>query len=292
MNETSPVAAWSPDYPDKRDKRVGLADLELQTFISDKRPGISVIDYPLESPACFWIDSKHVYLRVNWSQWCTVSLSSPDHVAAICASHYCRITHSANNELSDVTAPVYHIAELPREILAPESEKESDTEESSESMAVPGEYAECLDKVVKIVSAHFPKLSVFHDVLFEGDYAAIAVSNDSLAVLMDVLPEDRDFIFAPDTGKKRHNPMNRWPSNVVSLDFVSKLKRLQAWLKDAEPDCEVKIGLVANKTTVDEFLGLPDKVDLGGFNLFTYESLADGLGELFKGYLDEEDSDS
>ena len=63
-------------------------------------------------------------------------------------------------------------------------------------------------------------------------------------------------------------------------------------MKDAEPDCEVKIGLVANKTTVDEFLGLPDKVDLGGFNLFTYESLADGLGELFKGYLDEEDSDS
>jgi len=292
MNESSPVDAWSPEYPDKRDKRVDLADLELQTFISDKRPGISVVDYPLESPACFWIDSKHVYLRVNWSQWCTVSLSSPDHVAAICASHYCRITHSANNELSDVTAPVYHIAELPREVVAVESGRESDSEESSESMAVPGEYATSLDKVVKIVSSNFPKLSVFHDVTFDGDHAAIAVSNDRLAVLMDVLPEDRDFVFASDTGMNRHNPMNRWTSNVVSLDFVSKLVRLQAWLKGAEPDCEVKIGLVANKNTLDELLVFADKDDLAGFNLFTYENLADGLGKLFEKYLDEEDSDS
>ena len=30
MNETSPVAAWSPDYPDKRDKRVGLSDLHFR----------------------------------------------------------------------------------------------------------------------------------------------------------------------------------------------------------------------------------------------------------------------
>ena len=86
--------------------------------------------------------------------------------------------------------------------------------------------------------------------------------------------------------------MNRWPSNVVSFDFVSKLERLQAWLKDAEPDCEIKIGLVANKNTLDELLVSADKVDLSGFNLFTYDNLADGLGELFKDYLDEEDSDS
>ena len=285
MNESDPAPQWSPDYPDKRDKRVELSDFELQTFISDKRPGISVIDYPLESPACFWIDSQHVYLRVNWSQWCTVSLSSADHVAAICASHYCRITHSDNNELSDVTAPVYHIAELPCEILAPESVKETIVEGPKESMAVPGEYAECLDKVAKIVGAKFPTLSVFPSVKFDGDYAAIAVSSDSLAVLMDVLPEDRDFVFAPDTGKNRHNPMNRWTSNVVSLDFVTKLKRLQVWLKDAEPDCEIKIGLVANKNTLDELLGFADD-DLVGFNLFTYENLADCLGVLFEGYLD------
>lgn len=292
MNETSPVATWSPDYPCKMDQRVGLSDLELQTFISDKRPGISVVDYPLESPACFWIDSKHVYLRVNWSQWCTVSLSSPDHVAAICSSHYCRITHSANNELSDVTAPVYHIAELPREILTPESGKVSDSEESSESLAVPGEYAQCLDKVVKIVNANFPELSVFHDVKFDGDNAAIAVSNDSLAVLMDVLPEDRDFVFAPDTGKNRHNPMNRWTSNVVSLDFFSKLERLQAWLKNAEPDCDIKIGVVANESTLNRLRVFADEDNLDGFNMFTYENLTDGLGELFKEYAENGDSDS
>ena len=292
MSETSPSGGWSPDYPGKNDKRVELSDLEMQTFISDKRPGISVIDYPLESPACFWIDSKHVYLRVNWSQWCTVSLSSPDHLAAICASHYYRITHSANNELSDVTAPVYHIAELPREILVLDSGKETVAEGPSESMAVPGEYAQCLGKVMKIVRMNLPALSAFPDLTFDGDHAAIAVSNDSLAVLMDVLPEDRDFVFAPDTGKNRHNPMNRWTSNVVSLDFVSKLERLKAWLKDAEPDSEVKIGLVANKNTLDELIGFAGKDDLGGFNLFTYEILADGLGKLFEEYLYEEDSDS
>ena len=136
-----------------------------------------------------------------------------------------------------------------------------------------------------------PFAAVFHDVQFDGDNAAIAVSNDSLAVLMDVLPEDRDFVFAPDTGNKQHNPMNRWTSNVVSLDFVSKLERLQAWLKGAEPDCEVKIGLVANKNTLDELLDFADKADLAGFCLFTYENLADGLGELFNEYLSEDDSD-
>lgn len=86
--------------------------------------------------------------------------------------------------------------------------------------------------------------------------------------------------------------MNRWTSNVVSLDFVSKLERLKVWLEGEEPDCEVKIGLVANKNTLDELLGFADTVDLGGFSLFTYESLADGLGELFKEYLDEEDSEA
>lgn len=292
MSETTPVAAWSPDYPDKRDKRVELCDVELPTFISDKRPGISVADYPLESPACFWINGKHVYLRVNWSQWCTVNLFSPDHVAAICSSHYCRISHSANNELSDVTAPVYHIAELPREVVSPESEEVFDSEEDSESMAVRGEYSECLAKVMEIVNVNFPKLSVFPNVTLNGDHVAIAVSNDCFAVIMDVLPENKDFIFAPDTGKNRHNPMNEWTSNVVSLDFVSKLERLKACLKDAEPDCGIEIGLVANMNTVDELRDFAGKAGLGGFNLFTYENLADGLRELFKEFLDEDDSDS
>ena len=121
MNGSAPESAWRPRYPRRKEESVRLVDCELQTFASDRRPGISVVDVELDRPACFWIAPEHVYLRANWGLWCTVALSNPDHVSALCAARRCRIAHSMDNTLRELTAPVFHVEELPRELFAPET---------------------------------------------------------------------------------------------------------------------------------------------------------------------------
>ncbi len=86
------VTAWHPEFPDPLDEKVDFLDCELDTYISDRRPGITAQDYSVEAPAVFWTDSSHIYARLNWKQWVSVSVSSPEHVAVICAARYCRIT--------------------------------------------------------------------------------------------------------------------------------------------------------------------------------------------------------
>ena len=83
--------------------------------------------------------------------------------------------------------------------------------------------------------------------------------------------------------------MNRWETDVVSLDFLDELKRLRETLRSLEggnPD--VKIGLVANWNTLDNFREFADEETLAELNLFTYDSLADGIKELFASHNDNE----
>lgn len=296
MKDGSAETPWRPKYPASRDKKVILFRCDLQTYISDRRPGITVIDFQLDSPACFWIDHSHLYLRANWEQWCTVSQSDPDQVAAICSSHYCHITQSLNNVICDFTAPVYRIKELPPEIFASKEEQEGkeeeeETEETSEeetpdsqTMEVGSEdYQECLSKVMKIVQEKCPGLDLFPNLNFDGDHAAIAVSTEDKALLLDLLPENRDFQFFSETGENLHNPMDKWASDLVFLDFVTKLKRIRKRLKQtmSEDEGEVRIGLVANRTTLDNLRGIAEFIELGDLNLFTYDNLADGVNEMF-----------
>lgn len=284
MNGPHGVDSWQPAYPPAKDERVAFSVFELQTFLSDRRPGVTVCETPVESPACFWIDASHVYLRANWSQWFAVSHDSPDHVAAICNARYCRVTSSMNNVIQDTTAPVYRVAELPLDVIAPSDESKADVlgpEESLESVRRRSEYDACIQKVLDAVTTRSPGLSVFPRVTIEGDQVAAAISNERLAVLLDILPENRDFSFAPDTGENRHNPMNDWTSDVITLDFVSKLRRLQAFLKRNEPESGVIIGLVANSKTLEGLLVFADTLDLDDFEMTTYEEVADDIARLF-----------
>ena len=291
MRGESPVTPWLPEYPAAKDGKVSMLDFELQTFLSDQRPGISVNECPIESPACFWIDRSHIYLRANWAQWCTVSLSSPGHVAALCAARHCRVFYSVDNEIGEAVAPVYHVAALPAEIFPPEGPVDGSAQaEPSEPAENCDEYIACQNKIGEIVKSAFPNLHMYPNVVFDGDHVAVAVANDSLAALLDVLPENRDFAFAPDSGKNLHNPMKSWESDVVSLDFVAKLRRLRTWLKTQEPDSDVEIGLVANRRTLEQLRAFAEGVDIGDLHMFTYEGLADGLGKLFEGHLEDAES--
>ena len=290
MADAAPLAtSWHPEYPDPVDEEVELLDFELETYISDRRPGITAQNYSVEGPAVFWTDSSHIYVRLNWKQWVTVSVSTPEHVAAICAARYCRITSSMNNVIKDDTAPVYRVETLPREIFFSVEEKAAN--EARSCVAGPKEFFESQRQVIEILQTVGGDTSVFPNVEIGGDHAAVAISNETFAVLLDILPEGHDFTFCPRTGTNQHNPMNRWETDVVSLDFVDTLKRLGDTLKSSEgEDAGVKIGLVANWNTLDNFREIADEETLAELSLFTYDSLAEGIKELFALQNDDEGS--
>ena len=279
MADDAPLATpWRPAFPDPMDEKVEFLDFELETYISDRRPGITAQDYSIEDPAVFWTDSSHIYVRLNWKQWVSVSISTPEHVAAICAARYCRITSSMNNVIKDDTAPVYRIETLPYEIFFTAAEK---AENEVESCVVGSkEFAESQMRVIDILQATGRDISVFPNVGIDGDHAAVAISHDNFAVLLDVLPEGRDFTFCPSTGTNQHNPMNRWETDVVSLDFFDKLKRIRDSLTSADENSEVKLGLVANWNTLWNLREIADEETLAELNLFTYDSLEEGIKDL------------
>ena len=274
------VASWRPKFPDPVDEKVEFLGLEFETYISDRRPGISANDYSIDAPAVFWTDPGHVYARLNWKQWAPVSVASPEHVAAICAARYCRITSSRNNVIRDDTAPVYRVEALPREIFF--SAEEAAARDAKSRVAGSKEFFESQARIIEMLQTVGEGTSVFPNVEMDGDHAAVAISTEKLALLMDILPEGRDFTFCPSTGTNQHNPMNRWETDVVSLDFLEALKRIGDALKDAEGgDADVKLGLVANWNTLHNFREIADEETLAGLWLFTYDSLADGVKELF-----------
>ena len=283
------VTAWHPEFPDPLDEKVEFLDCELDTYVSDRRPGITAQDYSIEAPAVFWTDSSHVYARLNWKQWVSVSVSSPENVAVICAARYCRITSSMNSVIRDDMAPVYRVEALPREIFFSAEERAAD--EAEPCVAGSKEFVESQKRVIEILQTVGEGTSVFPSVQIDGDHAAAAISNEGFAVLMDILPEGRDFTFSPSTGTNRHNLMNRWETDVVSLDFLDALKRLRDTLRNFEGGgAEVKLGLVANWNTLDNFREFADEETLAELNLFTYDSLADGIKDLFASHEDDADS--
>ena len=289
MADAAPLAtSWRPEYPDPSDAEVEFLPLELETYISDRRPGIAAQNYGVEAPAVFWTDSSHIYVRLNWKQWGAVSVSSPEHVAAICAARYCRITSSMNNVIRDDTAPVYRVEALPCEIFL--SAEEQAANGAKPFVAGSKEFTESQMRVIEILQTVGGDTSVFPNVEIGGDHAAVAISNETFAVLLDILPEGRDFTFSPKTGTNQHNPMNRWETDVVSLDFLDALKRLGDAVKSSEGEnAEVKIGLVANWNTLDNFREVADDEVLAEANLFTYDSLADCIKDMFSSQNDNED---
>ena len=117
------------------------------------------------------------------------------------------------------------------------------------------------------------------------------VANDSHALLLDVLPENRDFIFIPPNGDNRHKLMRNWPTNKVSLDFIDKLKDMQKALSKLEPDSIIEAGFLANPKTMEAFRLRCKDVPAGDsgmysdliadFKLLTYDNLGSGLISLF-----------
>ena len=277
------VKNWIPEYPKYKDVKVKLLNCDFQTFISDRRPGINVTDYPVVAPVCFWIDFEHVYLRVNWSIWGSISLSSPEQVVALCNAHYCRIIYSTGNEIGECSAPVYRIAKLPEELFgtSKDEEKNGDSDSDSYASTKKNEFQQCVDKIKNIVKGK--GLSVFPRCTLGGDCAPVVISNDEHAIIMDILPEERNFIFCSPEGKKRHQRIDNWPTRIVSLDFIEQLRNLKKTLAELEPDAIIDIGFLANGNTIKAIHSYLDMTadDISDLKLFSYDTLKIGISSLF-----------
>ena len=258
--------SWRPQYPESKDQEVRLRDTSLEIFDSGNLPGIFVKDGQIEDPACFWIDQDHIYLRINWSTWSPVSLSDSAQAKAFCDAVSCRIASAANNmAVNQVVAPVYHIAALPKNVR----------------VRTEDEYRKCIQTITQIIHVLSDDLQVFEQLNFGDETASAGIASDCQLVILDVLPEDRSFVFTPADGEEKYRVMNEWPTDRVSLDFIEKLRRLKKTIAKQEPESRIDIGLLADETTIEALRVQTNEEDISDLKLFTYDTLKKELAELF-----------
>ncbi|MBE6372454.1 MAG: acyl carrier protein [Lentisphaerae bacterium] len=265
-------SSWRPQYPESKDQEVRLRDTSLEIFDSDNLPGIFVKNEQIENPACFWIDQNHIYLRINWSTWSPVSLSDPDQAKAFCNADSCRIAFTMNNmAVNQVVAPVYHIAALPKNVGV-----------GAEVSADDGnEYRKCIRTITQILQVLSDDLKVYEQVNLGNETASAAIASDCQLVILDILPEDRCFVFTPADGEEKYRVMNEWPTDRVSLDFIEKLRRLKKAIAVQEPGSRIDMGLLANDMTIEVLRAQADEEEISDLKLFTYDKLKKELAELF-----------
>lgn len=109
---------WKPEFPKSDDRKVNMCSNAVQTFSVSREVGVMITeDVEKQSPACFWVDEKNVFLRMNWGTWYKVSTDSPETVSAICRRHTAKLTQIVGNCSKDCFIPVFHLDRLPAEIF-------------------------------------------------------------------------------------------------------------------------------------------------------------------------------
>ena len=235
------LSSWRPSYPDPKDQQVEMVDCSVQTFISDHRPAMVFSDRPLENPACFWVDSDHIYARLNWGQWCVVEPSTPNFEAAICASHYCQMSQTLDNEIRDMSAPVYHVAELPRELFVrPSTGNPSEEPLSRRKSKAIDSLAEAIPPLVDAMP--------FKHVLLDGSKVDLVVSSDNIAVLFAVYPEDADYSACPLRAEVDSLDLD---DLVLPSTVLDDLVRHRTSLGKMEPNAELLLAVIASPKTLE-----------------------------------------
>ena len=273
------MASWHPDYPDRKDRRVKMDDGDLQTSISDRRPVISLTGEEMDSPACFWIDRDHIYLRLDWDRWYPVEPSNPQHAAALCSSYYCRIVLSTGNGFKEMIAPVFHVAELTSELFKP-----------SDGASVPSEsFVERKQKAIAMLADAIPDdvdAMPFRRVLLDGVLVDFVVSSDDKGILFSVFPEDETLVAVP-RGEENDSP----DEGKVSVKCLDDLLRQRDVLEKMQPGAEVVLAVVAGTTTLESMAEIwTDELDRNGIELVDYSGYEPFLRFHFPPQEDDGDS--
>lgn len=164
---------WEPKYPQANDCLIELRGEELSTYVNDRKVGVYIQDEPLEEPACFFIDRERIFFRINWKLWVKVSSSNSDEVELLINSPVCQIYYTVKNNSKYLTAPVYHIKALPKELFTNAFERN-----------------ELIDKIMAIIKNLPIKLDMFENICFGGDIIPFALSKNDHALLLDIMLSD------------------------------------------------------------------------------------------------------
>ena len=141
-----------------------------------------------------------------------------------------------------------------------------------------------VQRVVEEIKSEIGRLpwSFFPHVKLEEDTVDVAVSTDSTALLLNVLPGDIDFMVEQKRGISCYWGVPRIGPRVITLDFVTMLQRIGATLRRLEPDSTVEIGIVASASTCSEIRqALGASGEGSDLNLLSYDSLKDQIIEIF-----------
>jgi hypothetical protein len=289
QNSYQPV--WQPKYPKRDVKQVSLDNYSFQTYTTDKKAGIIVQDLELEDPACFWIDYEHVYLRVNWSTWGTVSTSNKKQILSLCNSHFCMIMDSRNNSIQESILPVYRISALPK-ILFPETLDKTiedcllpmtkDKTEVAPDIMEDKDYKRCYDTISKTIKEISEDLDIYQSVKLGEHCASAVISSDSHALLLRFLPDITNYKTNISPDNKKMYLEDEWRTEKISLDFVEHLRSMKKYLATEEPKASIDIGFLANTETIDTFREFVDEKDIADLKLLTYVTLKDDLYDIFK----------
>ena len=284
-NSSEPSDLWFPRYPEPKDEIVRMRSScdAFSVLRTSRGMEIVVPDAPLENPACFWIDKDHVYLRTSWSTWGPVEFPDPELAAILCKSSYFRINQTENGfSESCCIVPVYHVASLPEKLFCGDDVFVSS--HSGKSGTDKNDIRQSIDKIKKIVDGIPTSMEALSSVQLGVDIASVVIADDDHAVIMEVLPENMDFVFssASDAADDEQNGTNDWPAgNNISMRFIEKLRRMQKYLKEIHPESVINIGFLANADTIDLlelYLSLDGITDL---KLFTYENLEKDISDVF-----------
>ena len=124
--------------------------------------------------------------------------------------------------------------------------------------------------------------SFFPHVKLEDDLVDVAVSTDSTALLLNLLPGDMDYKVEQKRGIACSCSVPRIGPGGITLDFVTMLQRIGATLKRLEPDSEVEIGILASAATCEMIRQAmkESKIDVG-LNVLCYDNLKEQIIEIF-----------
>ena len=284
MYATINTQNWEPAYPARKNIRVRMEEIDLQIDIYKQLSCICYTDSeePLEDPACFWIDSEHVYMRCNWGKWCTVSTGNADYTNMLLNSNYCYVGYGKDeNNIKYAVAPVYHITKLPKDIfvktdyieqyrrLFPKKEDECffDPGISLEEVKKEGIPISDASTMVRLYSLYYGNMGLidFAD-HFKGelkfglnakvkdDAIDLMVRKDEQVLLLDFL-DDGDW-------------------NSFIKHFV-KLHRMRRNFENVDPLAKVEIGIVSDSETLEDIQHEMDEYNLDEFNPDEFE-----LGEI------------
>lgn len=279
------MVPWVPTYPSPKDKQVELTECEVQTYISNHRPVITLSGYPLAEPACFWIDTSHIYLRINWEKWCAVTPSSPSHALVLCDSRYCQVMMTVDNEIKEETAPVYHVAELPPDLFGP---KAAEGKPDSEEELFEFKKRKAIAELVAAVPCDLDAIAYSH-VRLGGDTIDMVVTSDHASILFAVFPKDEELLACP---RLVDNGLGETIPDVISIEQLDVLMRQQKELLKIESDANLILAIIASAGTLDSMRRYWEKeLAKSGVELVEYPKYERFLREHFLVLDDNDDSD-